>query len=372
MKKIISILLTVIFTAWGIMPDVVMAEVWHGHAQIDDEYTRKKNEKLYTGEIETVESKEVIKMVVSQVLTGGITQEGDEFFAEVSQDVEGGSGIVLPMGTLAHGTVRIIEDPKRGGRDGWIEVKFDSLITPDGNEIPIDAKMTTKNNPAVSIAKTVAIDAGYTVTGSIVGGFTMLNLLGIEAAIASHGYTLAGGAAAGAVMGFGMSLLRKGKNVLISRGDEIKVTLNSNVALPVFKKEAFAQEEEFYNGLDVNIEDIWLVKDPFGIRNTYELTLSIGNTSDRNFTAFDVALVNDLNHKFYQSLFFKDSMPLAKIKSGTKVKGKMYFSVDDPKRKHWLVFTDRKNGKPLAKISVDNVKRELGINFDKRRKKHKA
>ncbi len=347
------------------------AAVWRGHAEVTDERA-SKNEKIYTGEKETVKSKEVVKMVVSQVLTGGITQEGDEFFAEVTDDVEGGSGVVLPMGTLAHGTVRKITDPRRGGRDGWIEVKFDSLITPDGNEIPINASMTTKNSAAVSLAKTAVIDAGYTVTGSLMGGMFMLNLFGIEGAIVSQGYTLAGGAAAGAAMGLGLSLLRKGKDVLISRGDEIKVTINSNVELPVFTKEAFKQEEQRYEGLDVKVDDIWLVKDPFGNRNTFELTLDIGNISDKDFSSFDIAVVSDLRKKYYQSLFFKDAMPLAKIKSGTRVKGKMYFAVDDPRRQHWLVFFDRKNGKPLAKVSLDNAKKELGINFNKKHKKVKT
>ena len=164
----------------------------------------------------------------------------------------------MPVGTLAHGTVRNIVDPKRGGRDGWIEVKFDTLITPDGREIPINASMTTKNSAPKAIAKTVGIDTAYTVTGSVVGGFTALNVLGLEAAIASQGYTILGGAAAGAVLGLGMSLIRKGKGVLISRGDEIKVTIQSDVELPVMKKEAFKQQEMKYEGLDVKILDLWL------------------------------------------------------------------------------------------------------------------
>ncbi len=367
MKRIIIFLLT--FCLMGNFCIPVYSAVWKGNVEKTDTIPEKQD--VFTGKTDVVEEKEVIKMVVSQVLSTGITMEGDEFFAEVVNDVEGEGGVLLPVGTVAHGYVRNIVDPKRGGRDGWIELKFDSLITPDGREIPIDASMTTKNTPAKAVAKNVGISTGYTVTGGVVGGFTMLNVLGLEAAIASHGYTIAGGAAVGAVIGLGMSLFRKGKNVLISRGDEIKVTMLTNVELPVMTKEAFKPKEIFYDGLEVEIEDIWLVRDPFGIKNTYQLTLDIVNNSDHNFSSFDIAVVNDLNKKFYPSVFYKDSISFADMKAGSHVKGRLYFSVDDPKRRHWLVFYGKSNRKPLAKISIDNAKEELNINFNKRRKKIK-
>ena len=343
--------------------------VWRGHAEKTD--TIPEKQEIFTGETAVVEEKKEIKMVVSQVLSTGLTMEGDEFFAEITNDVEGKGGVLLPVGTVAHGYVRNIVDPKRGGRDGWIELSFDSLITPDGREIPVKASMTTKNTPAKAIAKSVGVSTGYTVTGSVVG-FTMLNLFGLEAAIASHGYTILGGAAAGAVMGLTMSLIRKGKNVLISRGDEIKVTLQTNVELPVMDKEALKPKEVFYDGLDVKIDDIWLVKDPFGVRNTFQLTLDITNNSDQNFSTFTIAVVNDLHRKYYPSLFYKDSISFSDMKKGSHVKGRLYFSVDDPKRRHWLVFYSKTTRKPLARISLDNVKKELNVNFDKRRKKHKT
>lgn len=366
MKKIISFLL--IFSMLQQCSSPVYSAVWRGHAEFTD-VKKPEQEQIFTGQVDKIEQKEIVKMVVSQVLQGGTTFEGDEFFAEVSADVEGNGGILLPIGTLAHGTVRNITDPKRGGRDGWIEVKFDSLITPDGREIPIDATMTTKNSASKSVARTVGINSAYTVTGSVVGGFTALNLFGVEGAVASQGYTIIGGLAAGAAMGLVMSIVRKGKGVLISRGDEIRVTMMSDLELPVLKKDAFKQNEMQYDGLDVNITDLWLVKDPFGIRNTFELTLDIKNASDNNFTAFDIAVINDMNRKFYPALFYDDAMPFSKIKSGTCVKGKLYFAVDDPKRPHWLVFYDRATRKPLAKISIDNAKQKLDINFDKKRPK---
>ena len=96
---------------------------------------------------------------------------------------------------------------------GWIELKFDSLITPDGREIPIEGKMTTKKNVVHGTAVKVVEDAGYTVVGGALGGLAVLNIFGLEAVIASQGYLLAGGAAVGGTIGLGAALYRKGKEV---------------------------------------------------------------------------------------------------------------------------------------------------------------
>ena len=47
------------------------------------------------------------------------------------------------------------------------------------------------------------------------------------------------------------------------------------------------------------------------------------------------------------------------------------FSVDSPKRKHYLVFYDKRTRKPLAKISIDNVKTDLKLTEKEMKKKRK-
>ena len=96
-----------------------------------------------------LKKKDTIKMTVSQVLNGTYTEEGDEFFAEITEDVLGGKrnkGIIVPKGSIVHGYVSAIEDPKNLGRDGYIVTVFDYLVTPDGRQIPIQASLSTKEN----------------------------------------------------------------------------------------------------------------------------------------------------------------------------------------------------------------------------------
>ncbi len=345
-------------------------EIFHGHAEVNDKL-EEKNKELFTGEIDQLVPKDVIKMTVSQVLSTGYTEAGDEFFAEITSDVEGDKGIILPAGTIAHGTVKEIQESKRLGRDGWIEVSFDYLITPDGREIPIQGQMSTKLNPVVGTSKVLAKSAGYTAAGGLVGGLLALNIFGLPAAVLSQGYTLAGGAAVGGAVGMGMALYKKGKDVLISQGDEIRVKITKGIDLPVFKKEALMQEEFICDGLNIKITNIDIGEDPFGEMNTITVAIVITNLTDKYFTGFDISMVNDLNASFYPSVFGDTTLMFAKIKPGDRLSGRISFSVDNVKRKHWLVIYDRMERKPIAKISIDNAKRVLKDKKNAKKKKKK-
>ncbi len=366
MKKGIALFLLTAFLA---MNNLVFADpVFEGHAEKTDQLQKLQDE-LFTGQVETLERSDVIHMTVSQVLDSNINIEGDEFFAEVVNDVEGDSGVIIPKGTIAHGRISQTEAAKRLGRPAQISLDFDYLITPDGREIPIEGRMSTKLNPVVQTSKIVMQDLGYTVAGGAVGGFLALNWLGIEAAIASQGYTLAGGAALGGAIGLGAALMRKGHDVLIAPGDEIKVKVNTSVTLPVYRETALMQHEMFYPGLDIMISDIKHEEDPFGEANTITLTIMITNMSDKTFSGLDLALVNDYNAVFRPSIFGDTKLMFRQIKPGDKVVGHISFAVDNINRKFWLTFYDRRTKKPLSKISIDNAYRKVSAKTKKKNEK---
>lgn len=334
----------------------------------------KENDKIFTKEKEKLEGNKVVELTVSQVLAGTTSVEGDEFFAEVSEDVLAGSGVLLPKGTVAHGIIRNIVDPKRMGRDGYIELSFDYLITPDGREIPIQGEMTSKLHPAKSVAKVAGENIAYTAVGGVTGALAALEIAGIPGAVASQGYTLAGGAAIGGLIALGMSFFRKGSDVLISPGDEIKVKIVSSEPIQVMTHESVRQDELEYEGLEVDISDVFLEKDPFDHLNTISLDLIIKNNSKSDFSSFDIELVNDLHNSYHPSIFsdYKNSLAMKTIKKGENVSGILSFAVDNPNRQHWLVFYDRRNHKPLAKISIDNAIKDLKItDLTEKRKKRK-
>lgn len=367
MKKFFSFILIIMFL-FSNTAILQAAEPLKGSVTETEEFKNTADE-MFTGKVETLNRKEIINMTVSQVLDSSYSIEGDEFFAEVTDDVYGDKGIIIPKGTLAHGKLTNTTEPGRLGKEATMDLAFDYLVTPDGREIPIEGKMTTKLHPVTQGAKIVAQDLGYTVAGGAVGGLMALNWLGLGAAIASQGYTLAGGAAIGGVAGLGVALIRKGNHVLIAPGDEIKVKINTAIDLPVYKEEALRQEEITYEGLDISINDVRHEKDPFGEVNTITLTVLISNMSDKTLSGFDMALVNDYNVKFSPSIFGDTKLMFRQIRPGDKLVENVSFAVDNINRKFWLTFYDRKNSQIIAKVSVDNAYRDLPEKIKKKNKK---
>lgn len=367
-KKIFAKLLVLIYflsSLSNIAYCATTGEIFRGYAEKNNE--KKEASELFTEKVDTLDKKDVLIMTVSQVLDGSFSQEGDEFFAEVTSDVSGDKGVIIPTGTVAHGKIRQCNGSKRLGRDGWIDLDFDYLMTPDGREIPIQGQMSTKMHPLKATSKIIATDLGYTAVGGVVGGIVALNMLGIEAAIASQGYTVAGGAAIGGTIGLCASLYRKGNDVLIAPGDEIRVKINTSIPLPVYKDTALLQHELKCDGLDVKINNVVYEEDPFGELNTITLSLSVTNMSKYTFSSFDFALINDYNSVFHPSVFGDTTLMFQQIKPGDRVAGRISFSVDNIKRRFWLTFYDRKNRKPVAKLSVDNAYKKVS---DKTKKKN--
>ncbi len=372
-KKFITILLLASLFASNVSLPIFAQSPYKGYIE-ETETNKNKQDKIFTNEVKKIDSEKDIKLTVSQVLAGTTSLEGDEFFAEVSEDVLAGSGVLLPKGTVAHGKIKNIQDPKRLARDGFIELEFDYLITPDGREIPIEGGMSSKLHPAKSAVKTAGENLAYTAVGGVYGAAAAVEILGLEGAVLSQGYTLLGGAAIGGVIALGLSLFRKGKDVLISPGDEIKIKIKSSQEIPVMTFESVRQDEIQYEGLDVKITDIFLEKDPFDNLNTITLDLIIKNNSQSDFSPFDISMVNDLHNSYSPSIFtdYKNSLAMKTIKKGENVSGVLSFSVDNPNRQHWLVFYDKRYHKPLAKISIDNAKKDLNIGDLTKKKKKKA
>lgn len=370
LRKFFTIFLSAICFCIFCVPLDVCAALKGGVEQI--ETSDETSKELFTGEIDLLDEKDTIKMTVSQVLNGAYTEEGDEFFAEITEDVLGGKGkkgVIVPKGSIVHGIVTTVEDPKNLSRDGYIVTVFDYLVTTDGRQIPIQASLSTKENLAKGTVKNVAKHVGVTAAGGVIGGMFALNLLGLEAAIASNGMTLAGGAAVGGAVGLVSAIVNKGKNVNIKPGDELKIKMVTDIEIPVMSKVALKEEDLLYSGLDVTINKVVYDKDPFDEENVITLDVKISNMSDKMFYAFDIALTNEIKNVFYPSPFGDTSLWFKKIEPGDVVIGKLSFVISDKKYKHWLVFYDRATRKPVAKYSLDNIYIDNKVNKSKQRRK---
>lgn len=332
------------------------------------EENQLKNTEIFTGETDTLDSKDTVKMTVSQVINGNIQEEGDEFFAEITENVDGKKGVIIPKGSIVHGIIQMIQDPKRLNRNGYIVTTFDYIVTPDGRQIKIQGSLTTKENLAKGTLKNVAQHAGVTLVGGVAGSLASINIVGIESTITSYGMTAAVGAGIGGAIGLISMLSKKGDIANIKPGDEFEIKILDKIDLPVFSENAFKQEDLRVEGLDVNIYSAQYTKDPFGDENFITMNLKIQNDSDIDFYPFDVALVDDIHKIYYPSPFTDNDIWFSTIKSGQRVVGKLSFSINSKKNKHWLVFMERGTKKPLAKYSIESL---LSTNKDEKKEKKK-
>lgn len=368
MKKILGYLLLFIFVFTLSAPCFAdEGRVFHGYAEINEEL--KDDPEILTNIKTEVQKGHKVSMVVSNIINTETSEEGDEFFAELTSDISTDQGVVVPAGSLAHGRIVEIVNAKRFSRDANVTLKFDYIATPDGREIPIKAEMTTKRHPAQNAAMVTAEHAGYAVGGAALGSAVALNTLGIAGAIASHGYTVLGGAAIGGAIGLGIAMSKKGDEILLAQGDAINVRLLESMNLPVYQKGALIEEEQKNENLLVDITSIRLEKDPFGEPNTLTIGVNIINKTPKTLSTFDMVLQNENKAVYYASPFGDTGMWFKKIPPNSKISGKLSFSVENPGQKLWFVVFDNYTKKPLIKLSVNNAKRTLDENKKSKKKK---
>ncbi|HNB22566.1 MAG TPA: hypothetical protein PKZ32_09120, partial [Candidatus Melainabacteria bacterium] len=126
------------------------------------------------------------KLKLTQVPTNGLrlldrdldgnllpAQLNDEICAKVSEDIYIDDHKVIPEGTIFHGKVSRIHDPRRFYRKGWLEVSFDSLKTPDGRRFAfkVDAdnfKTSTAKSKLAGTGRILSHAAGGAIVGTLV------------------------------------------------------------------------------------------------------------------------------------------------------------------------------------------------------------
>ena len=199
---------------------------------IQTECNRPQSPTVNTGDVRVVGPGTTLDLVISTEIAADETAEGDEFFGKIIKDVLVDGLVVIPKGTVVHGVLITLEGPKRAGRNGYINARFDYLTTPDGREVPIEGNSTTRNSKGKAAAKVVGRAAGYTAVGGVMGTLMVLQYGGLAAAAASHGTALAGGAAIGGAAGLTIAMVMKGKSVMLQPGAEMQVKLSEPLKLP--------------------------------------------------------------------------------------------------------------------------------------------
>jgi hypothetical protein len=296
-----------------------------------------------------------LDMVISTAVTTGVNVSGDEFFGKVSKDYTVDGKVVIPKGTIVHGLVQAMEDPKRAGRNGYISTKFDYMITPDGREIAIEGNSTTRDSAGKAALKVAGRTAGFTLGGGVVGAIMVMRYGGMAAVAATNGYALAGGAALGGALGLTSALVTKGHNAMIQPGAEIRVKLVEDLKLPTVNMPDAGADNYALNGLKVKVLGMRYDKDPFGEPNEITVTLDVDNKTENTFSTFEIGLEDEYGNIFYPSPFGDTGMWFSKIEPNTHASNNLTFNVDNIKYQHKLVFFKQYSREPLAKIALTDA-----------------
>lgn len=307
------------------------------------------------GDVREVPTDTTLEMYLSTEIAADANTKGDEFFGKISKDVLVDGQLVIPKGTKVHGVLSTVEGPKRAGRNGYINARFDYLITPDGREVKIEGNSTTRDSKVKAAAKVVGRAAGYTAVGGVVGTVIVLQFGGLAAAAASHGYTLAGGAAIGGAAGLTVAMLTKGKDVLLRPGAEMHVKLSEPLKLPTMTMPDETAEDFCPPGLKVKVASMRINHHPADILTDITLTLDITNETDNTFSAFEVGLEDEQGKVFFPSPLGDSSIWSDKIKPSSHFNDKMTFSVENGKSPHKLVFFKPFSRDPLAKFILTDA-----------------
>jgi hypothetical protein len=186
-----------------------------------------------------------IPIIMDTAVDSDTSQEGDEFSARTSEDLNVDGTTVVPAGSVIKGRIAALNAPRALMRSGSVALKFDSVTTPDNRQIPLVANIVARGGVvhARRGLKDIAIDTGTVALplalglgiGAIAGNASKNN--GNTGDSNGSGIGTAGGALIGAGIGIAIGAIilcaKKGKKVDVRPGDELKIELAEDLRMPM-------------------------------------------------------------------------------------------------------------------------------------------
>jgi hypothetical protein len=170
----------------------------------------------------------VVSATLSNTISSDFARVGDRFNATLGSAISSGNSVILPAGTQMEGQIVMVKPAGRAGKNGELEVRFTSAMMPNGQRVPLSARIQTEDNTGIIRGGTTAGRAGRAAVTTGVGA-------GLGAALGTAMGPLSGGgvgrgAIYGTVLGAGMgalgSAVQKGKPAVLDSGQPVNVVLD--------------------------------------------------------------------------------------------------------------------------------------------------
>ena len=187
------------------------------------------------GYVATVAQGTAFTATMTSAISSETAKTGDPVTLTLDTPIVGNMGgqsmVVVPQGATISGMVRQVESSGRSGKNGMMEMDFTAITLPNGNRIPIMARIasesgviegdSTRNRALKALGKT-ALGAGAgaalgTAMGPLSGG--------------KVGKGAIYGTAVGAGLGAATALIQKGKDVTLQPGQQLQLQLLQNMTI---------------------------------------------------------------------------------------------------------------------------------------------
>ncbi|OGH96440.1 MAG: hypothetical protein A2104_06770 [Candidatus Melainabacteria bacterium GWF2_32_7] len=125
-----------------------------------------------------------LNAAISSPISSEYARTGDTVTAMLNADISSGGSVILPAGTRVEGRVVDAEKAGRMGKNGKLNIRFNTATTPNGKRYPISGKIATEDGTGIvyggtsvttltRAAKNTAIGAaGGAIAGVALGGIT--------------------------------------------------------------------------------------------------------------------------------------------------------------------------------------------------------
>ena len=172
--------------------------------------------------------------------------QGDSFTAVITDELVVGDSIVLPLGSAVRGSISKVKPTARFSRGAKLYLDFDHIVTPNGRQIPLDMAVCQYDNIYLDGGLYKNLGYGETVQNNFKRGVEIIKdttQYGLNAKESAPGMQYIttpvcaiGGTfgAAGYFVGKSVTdMFKKGQEVRISEGEELKVKLLTPIDVPV-------------------------------------------------------------------------------------------------------------------------------------------
>lgn len=279
-------------------------------------------------------------------------QEGQKITAKTTEDIFIENNRVIPEGTTLYGMVSKVHGQRRVGRHTFYEIAFKTLELPDGRKFAFTAEADNfKPSTMKSKAKGFGLIAAHAAGGAVLGAIFAYQIFGLSSTISMHGYNIAGGAAAGALLATGFAIMRKGPKATLEPGDDLNLRIDTDLLMPMTVEPKPKKAPPAIAGLKIDIEKVKNVNDGVGSK-MMKMDVAIDNQTAKRFYSIDLFLEDSNgNRDSLSSGGGFDSEINFTVEPNSYNHKRLYFTMEWPKLKHRLVWLDHKTRQPIHTMS---------------------